>query len=160
MFRRFVFSCAALIAPLVACDKDPGGPPSALPLGRVVVLNGRDPAGVTVVAQDGERGVHLTFDRVQVLAGDAALDYVTRQGQPLPAGGVVVVNENPRTRELVLAPDVFVSGGPALAGTPGPTELSVDELLSALGNKGRTTVLDLSYDPLGYVVDVREKILA
>ncbi len=62
MFRRFVLSSAVLIAPLVACDKDPEGPPSELPLGRMVVLNGRVPTGVTVVAQDRERGVHLAFD--------------------------------------------------------------------------------------------------
>lgn len=62
MFRRIAFCCVALIVSLVACDKDPVVPPSEFPLGRVVVLNGQDPAGVTVVAQERERGVHLTFD--------------------------------------------------------------------------------------------------
>ena len=62
----------------------------------------RDPDGLT----------HVSFDRVQLLRGDAAEDYAKEHGgDPDAARSGLIVNENPRTRDLVLAPDVKVLGG-------------------------------------------------
>ena len=119
----------------------------------------RNDVGYFLAASQEGDGVHVTFDRVQVLAGAAAIAYARKQNQPPPPGGILVVNENPRTRELVLSPDVEISGGTQLAGSAGLQEISVQTLLEALSDKGRTTVLDISYDDLGYVTEVTEKQL-
>lgn len=106
--------------------------------------------------QEGD-GVHITFDRVQVLTGADATAHAQKHDKSPPASGILIVNENPKTRELVLAPDVAVLGGVQLAGSSEPQQIPLETLLASLADKGATTVLDVSYDELGYVTEVREK---
>lgn len=115
--------------------------------------------GYLIGSQRGTDGVHVTFDRAQLLDGDTATAYAKSHHLGRPKGGTLVVNENPRTRDLVLAPEVKVYGGPRLTGTTQPEPVPLDRLLTALPSQGGDLPLDLSYDRLGYVVEIREKIL-
>jgi hypothetical protein len=108
----------------------------------------RDPDGLT----------HVSFDRVQLLRGDAAEDYAEEHGgDSETARSGLIVNENPRTRDLVLAPDVKVLGGVQLAASSDPEPVPLTTLLDALDSKGSAIPLELRYDKLGYVVQVTEK---
>jgi len=108
----------------------------------------RDPEGLT----------HVSFDRVQLLRGDAAEDYAKEHGgDPEAARGGLIVNENPRTRDLVLAPDVKILGEVQLAASTDPEPVPLKTLLDALDSNGSTIPLELRYDKLGYVVQVTEK---
>jgi hypothetical protein len=101
---------------------------------------------------------HVAFDRVQLLRGDAAEKYARKHGgNPTTARSGLIVNENPRTRDLVLAPDVKVLGGVQLAASSDPESVPVQVLLDALDSKGSTIPLELRYDKLGYVIQVTEK---
>jgi hypothetical protein len=108
----------------------------------------RDPDGLT----------HVSFDRVQLLRGDAAEKYAKEHGGDSEAArSGLIVNENPRTRDLVLAPDVKILGGVQLAASSDPEQVPLQTLLDALDSKGSTIPLELRYDKLGYVVQVTEK---
>jgi hypothetical protein len=108
----------------------------------------RDPDGLT----------HVSFDRVQLLRGDAAEKYAEEHGGDSEAArSGLVVNENPRTRDLVLAPDVKILGGVQLAASSDPEPVPLQTLLDALDSKGSDIPLELRYDKLGYVVQVAEK---
>lgn len=101
----------------------------------------RSDVGVFVSAREEDDGIHVTFDRVQVVSG------------------VEVINQNPKTRELVMSPQVAVFGGVHLAGSAQLQQISVQQLMGALPVVGSDTVLELTYDDLGYVVEVKEKQL-
>jgi hypothetical protein len=103
-------------------------------------------------------GVHVTFDRVQELTGAAAEKYARehRMDSSVAARGVLV-NVNPRTRDLVLAPDVRVFGGVQLAASSDLEPVPLQRLLDALATRGGRLPLGLTYDRLGYVVKVEEK---
>jgi hypothetical protein len=104
---------------------------------------------------------HVAFDRVQLLRGDAAEKYAHEHGgDTATARSGLIVNENPRTRDLVLAPDVKVLGGVQLAASSDPEVVPVQTLLDALDSKGSTIPLELRYDKLGYVIQVTEKSYA
>ena len=104
---------------------------------------------------------HVAFDRVQLLRGDAAEKYAQAHGgDTSTARSGLIVNENPRTRDLVLAPDVKVLGGVQLAASSDPEPVPVQTLLDALDSKGSTIPLELRYDKLGYVIQVTEKSYA
>lgn len=101
---------------------------------------------------------HVAFDRVQLLRGNAAEKYAKAHGgNTQTARSGLIVNENPRTRDLVLAPDVKVFGGVQLAASSDPERVPVQTLLDALDSKGSTIQLELRFDKLGYVVQVTEK---
>lgn len=109
-------------------------------------------------SRDGKGLTHVAFDRVQLLRGDAAEKYAKEHGgNSKAARSGLIVNENPRTRDLVLAPDVKVLGGVQLAASSDPEPVPVQTLLDALDVKGSTIPLELRYDKLGYVVQVTEK---
>ncbi len=101
---------------------------------------------------------HVAFDRVQLLRGNAAEDYARKHDlDPDSARDGLIVNENPRSRDLVLAPDVKVFGGVRLAASSDPEQVPVQTLLDALDAEGDSLPLELRYDKLGYVVKVTEK---
>jgi hypothetical protein len=111
----------------------------------------RDPEGLT----------HVAFDRVQLLRGDAAEDYARKHDRdPDSARDGLIVNENPRSRDLVLAPDVKVLGGVRLAASSDLEQVPLQTLLDALDAEGDSLPLELRYDKLGYVVEVTEKRFA
>ncbi len=104
---------------------------------------------------------HVSFDRVQLLRGNAAEKYAKEHGGDSEAArSGLIVNENPRTRDLVLAPDVKILGGVQLAASSDPEPVPLKTLLDALDSKGSTIPLELRYDKLGYVVQVTEKRFA
>ncbi len=101
---------------------------------------------------------HVAFDRVQLLRGEAAARYAREQGMDVEsARSGLVVNENPRSRDLVLAPDVKVFGGVTLAASSDPEPVPLQTLLDALDEEGSSMALELRYDKRGYVVAVTEK---
>jgi hypothetical protein len=111
----------------------------------------RDPDGLT----------HVAFDRVQLLKGDAAENYARKHDlDPESARTGLIVNENPRSRDLVLAPDVNVLGGVRLAASSDPEPVPLQRLLDALDDEGDPLPLELRYDKLGYVVEITEKRFA
>ena len=61
MLHSRVFSGLLLVGAVVSC-KDPKSPMVNKPLGDVVVLNGVDPTGVTILAEPGGEPTHLSFD--------------------------------------------------------------------------------------------------
>jgi hypothetical protein len=101
---------------------------------------------------------HVAFDRVQLLRGEAAASYAREHGMDAEsARSGLVVNENPRSRDLVLAPDVQVFGGVTLAASSDPEAVPLQTLLDALDEEGSSLTLELRYDKRGYVVRVTEK---
>jgi hypothetical protein len=143
----------------------PGQPSASTPAARPTVRAASEvepgrtaDVGYLLGSRQAADGVHVTFDRIQQLAGAAADRYARSHGlsQPSP-GGFLLVNENPRTRDLVLAPGVRVVGAARLTGQPEPRPVPLDTLLGALAANGPEMPLDLTYDRLGYVVEVREK---
>jgi hypothetical protein len=108
--------------------------------------------------RDAKGQTHVSFDRVQLLTGDAAEKYAKQHGgDTQTARSGLIVNENPRTRDLVLAPDVKILGGVQLAASSDPEQVPLQTLLDALDSKGSTISLELRFDKLGYVVQVTEK---
>lgn len=119
----------------------------------------RDDLGYLLSARREPGGLHVRFDRVQLLEGAEAARYAAANGQDLPPSGMVIVNENRRTRTVVLHPEVRVFGGAQLAGSTEPERIPLQTLLRALPRDGRRVPLALRYDPLGYVVEIHEQEL-
>jgi len=115
--------------------------------------------GYLLGARTGEDGlIHVAFDRIQLLRGDAAAAYARERGlDEEEARSGLVVNENPRTRDMVLAPDVKVLGGVQLAASSDLEAVPLQTLLDSLDSDGASLPLELRYDELSYVVEVREK---
>jgi hypothetical protein len=102
-------------------------------------------------------GTHVTFDRVLLLSGKAAKDYAKAHHQKMPKhDGILLVNDNDLTRDLVLAPDVAVQGAQQLAGSTTPQQVTLETLLHTVARHGSGLLLDLTYDDLGYVTKVKE----
>jgi hypothetical protein len=103
-------------------------------------------------------GTHVTFDRVLLLAGEDAHAYAKahHKKKPPKKDGVLLVNDNDLTRDLVLADDVKVFGTRQLAGSSDPTRVPLETLLDAIASQGPELLLDLTYDKLGYVTKVQE----
>jgi hypothetical protein len=102
-------------------------------------------------------GTHVTFDRVLLKTGKDARKYAKANHKVPPGpGGVLLVNNNNLTRDLVLAPDVAVVGTQQLAGSSTPEPVTVQTLLERVASHGAGLLLDLTYDKLGYVTKVRE----
>jgi hypothetical protein len=102
-------------------------------------------------------GTHVTFDRVLLLLGQQARDYAKAHRTKKPKkDGVLLVNDNPLTRDLVLAPDVTVLGGQHLTGSPELSPVPLQTLLDKVAGEGAGLLLDLTYDKLGYVTKVQE----
>jgi hypothetical protein len=117
----------------------------------------RQDVGYFVGARDEGDGTHVTFDRVLLKIGRDARTYAKQHHKPPPGpDGVLLVNDNPLTRDLVLAPDVRVIGTTALARSSTATDVPLTTLLDAVATDGAHLLLDLRYDDLGYVVEVRE----
>jgi hypothetical protein len=104
-------------------------------------------------------GTHVTFDRVLLLTGKAAHDYAKAHHKKKPSKDeVLLVNDNDLTRDLVLSPDVKVLGASQLIGSLSPKPVPLRTLLDALPTHGAGLLLDLTYDDLGYVTQVREHV--
>jgi hypothetical protein len=102
-------------------------------------------------------GTHVTFDRALLLSGKAANDYAKAHHKKKPKGnGMLLVNDNPLTRDLVLAPDVTVQGAQLLAGSTTLQPVTLKTLLDTVAGQGAQLLLDLTYDDLGYVTKVKE----
>jgi hypothetical protein len=120
----------------------------------------RTDIGYLVGAHQKADGTHVILDRVILKLGRDAQAYARATGKPRPApGDVLLVNDNPLTRDLVLAPDVRVVGTRSLAVSTSPTEVTLRRLLDTIAAQGRNVLLDLRYDRLGYVVEISERDL-
>jgi hypothetical protein len=106
-------------------------------------------------------GTHVTFDRALLLSGKAANDYAKAHHTKKPKGnGMLLVNDNPLTRDLVLAPDLTVQGAQLLAGSPDLQPVTLQTLLDTVAGQGAHLLLDLTYDDLCYVTKVKEHDLS
>jgi hypothetical protein len=113
--------------------------------------------GYFIGSQDKKDGTHVTFDRVLLLLGQQARDYAKAHHEKKPKkDGVLLVNDNPLTRDLVLDPNVKVMGAQLLAGTTSQQSVPLQTLLDKVASDGSHLLLDLTYDKLGYVVTVKE----
>jgi hypothetical protein len=113
--------------------------------------------GYLIGARTESDGTHVTFDRVLLKLGKDARRYAkTNHKKPPGPDGVLLVNDNDLTRDLVLAPDVKVQGARQLAGSPTLQPVPVQTLLDRLASHGGDLLLDLTYDDLGYVAKVQE----
>jgi hypothetical protein len=113
--------------------------------------------GYFLGASDKGDGTHVTFDRVLLLLDQPARDYAKAHHKKKPKkDGMLLVNDNPLTRDLVLSPDVQVVGAQQLTGSPTPTPVPLQTLLDAVASHGGDLLLDLTYDKLGYVTKVQE----
>ena len=113
--------------------------------------------GYFIGARDEKDGTHVTFDRVLLKLGKDASDYARAHHKKKPEkDGVLLVNDNTLTRDLVLAPDVKVLGTQQLAGSATPQPVPLATLLNMVASHGADLLLDLRYDTLGYVTQVQE----
>jgi hypothetical protein len=113
--------------------------------------------GYFTAARAGNDGTHVTFDRVLLLSGQAARDYAKANHKKKPKqDGVLLINDNNRTRDLVLAPDVKVLGARQIAGAATLEPVDLQTLLDKVVGHGADLLLDLTYDNLGYVTKVQE----
>jgi hypothetical protein len=116
--------------------------------------------GYFLKSEDKADGRHVTFDRVLLLSGKEAKAYAKAHHTEKPKkDGVLVVNDNALTRDLVLSPDVRVQGSQQLAGSANPQPVSLQTLLDTVASNGSDLLLDLTYDDLGYVTRVKEHVL-
>jgi hypothetical protein len=113
--------------------------------------------GFFVGARQENDGAHVTFDRVLLKLGRDARAYARQHHKKKPGpDGILLVNDNNLTRDLVLSPDVKVMGAAQLAGSQDPRPVPLKALLDAVASHGSELLLDLTYDKLGYVVRVQE----
>jgi hypothetical protein len=101
---------------------------------------------------------HITFDRAQLLVGKAANDYAKAHHMETPVpNDYLLLNVNKRTRDLVLAPEVTVTGTTIMANSTEPVPVSLQTLFDAIKAHGKDMPLDIKYDAHGYVVSVAER---
>jgi hypothetical protein len=116
--------------------------------------------GFFLASRDKDDGTHVTFDRVLLLSGKSAKAYAKAHHTKAPKkDGVLLVNDNALTRDLVLSPDVKVQGSEQLAGSATMQPVSLQTLLDTVASNGSALLLDLTYDDLGYVTKVKEHAL-
>jgi hypothetical protein len=152
----------------------PGGSPSASrsgspspshsgsdrPRGRAktdIERGRREDLGYVLGARQEPDGMHLTFDRALLYYGsDARRQAKLRHLQRELKHNRLLVNENPLTRDVVLGPHPKILGAHALAGQSQPRPVSLQRFLDVVAAKGSQLLLDLRYDRLGYLVEIRE----
>jgi hypothetical protein len=113
--------------------------------------------GYFLAARTENDGTHVTFDRVLLKLGKDARKYAKAYHKKPPGpDGILLVNDNNLTRDLVLAPEVKVLGAQQLANSPDPQPVPLKTLLDRVAGHGSRLLLDLTYDDLGYVTKVQE----
>ena len=85
--------------------------------------------GYTKSSRTVDGYVHLSFDRAILLTGAAANAYAAAHGMAPPVpNDYLVINDSKKLRDLVLSPDVKITGNVLLAGTgtgdPSPVSLA------------------------------------
>lgn len=114
--------------------------------------------GYFLSATDKAGATHITFDRAQLFVGKAADDYAKSHHMKTPVpNGYLLLNVNPKTRDLVLGPQVTVTGTRYLANSSQPVPVSLQTLLAALPAHGKQMPLDVKYDARGFVTSVSER---
>jgi hypothetical protein len=113
--------------------------------------------GYLLAARTENDGTHVTFDRVLLKLGKDARKYAKAHHKKPPGpDGILLVNDNNLTRDLVLAPEVKVLGAQQLANSADPQPVPLKTLLDRVAGNGSRLLLDLTYDDLGYVTKVQE----
>lgn len=114
--------------------------------------------GYFLAARTRSGVTHITFDRATLLTGKAANDFAKAHKMETPVpNDYLVVNENPRTRDLVLGPGVKVTGTTFMAHSSEPTPVSLATLLTAIKDHGKEMRVDVTYDKNGFVIAVAER---
>jgi hypothetical protein len=113
--------------------------------------------GYFLLARTRNGVTHITFDRATLLTGKAANDYAKahKMESPVP-NDYLIVNENPKTRDLVLGPKVAVTGTTVMANSSQPVPVSLSTLLTAIKDHGPQMPVNVTYDKRGFVVAVAE----
>ena len=133
--------------------------PSAAPTKGSEIEAGRTTDfGYFLSATTKDGATHITFDRAQLLVGKAANDYAKSHHMQTPVpNDYLLLNVNPKTRDLVLGPEVTVTGTTILANSSQPVPVSLQTLLAALPAHGKQMPLDVKYDSRGFVTSVSER---
>ena len=114
--------------------------------------------GYFLLARTRNGVTHITFDRATLLTGKAANDYAKahKMESPVP-NDYLIINENTKTRDLVLGPEVAVTGTTVMANSTEPVPVSLSTLLTAIKDHGSQMPVDVKYDKNGFVIAVAER---
>ena len=102
--------------------------------------------------------VHLSFDRATLLTGKKAIAYSRAKGlgDEVP-NDYIISNENPKLRNLVLAPSVVITGTGILAnGSTEPKPVTLPAFIAALRNHDDGIPVNITYDKQRRVVKIAE----
>ena len=100
---------------------------------------------------------HLAFDRAQLLTGKKAIAYSISKGMgdEVP-NDYIVVNDNGKLRDLVLAPSAKVYGTGILRNTTEPVPVTLQEFAKAVA-KYKDVPVNITYDKQLRVVRMAEQ---
>lgn len=102
--------------------------------------------------------VHLSFDRANLLTGDKAVAYSRAKGMgdEVP-NDYIIANDNPKLRNLVLAPSCTITGTGILAnGSTDPKPVTLAAFLAALKRYDEGIPVKINYDRQRRVVKIAE----
>ena len=99
----------------------------------------------------------IAFDRAELLTGKKAIAYSISKGMgdEVP-NDYIVVNDNPKLRELVLAPSAKLYGTGVLRNTTDPTPVTLQEFAKAIA-KYKDIPVNITYDKQLRVVRMAEQ---
>ena len=102
--------------------------------------------------------VHLSFDRANLLTGKKAIAYSRAKGMgdDVP-NDYIIANDNPKLRNLVLAPSVVITGTGVLAnGSVEPKPVTLAAFIAALQRYDDGIPVNITYDKQRSVVKIAE----
>jgi hypothetical protein len=102
--------------------------------------------------------VHLSFDRATLLTGKKAIAYSRAKGMgdDVP-NDYIISNDDPKLRNLVLAPSVVITGTGVLAnGSTQPKPVTLAAFIAALRKYDGGIPVDITYDKQRRVVKIAE----
>jgi hypothetical protein len=102
--------------------------------------------------------VHLSFDRANLLTGEKAIAYSRAKGMgdDVP-NDYIIANDNPKLRNLVLAPSVVITGTGVLAnGSVEPKPVTLAAFIAALQRYDDGIPVNITYDKQRRVVKIAE----
>ncbi len=111
---------------------------------------------------DKDGTTYISFDRATFLTGDAANKAAAEHGYPTPIDNdYLIVNDNPKLRELPLAAAVKVLGSGALGGgQPSPTPVTLQALIAMTASSmGGNVPFHVYFDGNGQVNTIEEQFV-
>ena len=103
--------------------------------------------------------VHLSFDRADLLTGKKAIAYSRARGMgdDVP-NDYIIANDNPKLRNLVLAPSCVITGTGILAnGSTNPRPVTLAAFVAAVKKYDEGIPVNITYDRERRVVKIAEQ---